>query len=112
MKVGEMPVPPPAERRARRRRRLFMSGVIVYANGRHSFDCTIRSLSETGARVTVPTDAHLPVRLYLIHLRTRTAYNSDVVWFSGREAGLALRRMLPFGQMKEPELFYLTKYYS
>jgi hypothetical protein len=83
--------------------------MIVHSNGRHSFGCVIRDLSLTGARVTTPPGAQLPSRLYVIHLRNQNAYDSDVVWFNGREAGLAFRRMLPLGKLNQPELAYLKK---
>lgn len=59
--------------------------------------------------MTIPIGAQLPNRLYVIHLLDQTAYDSDVVWFKEREAGLAFRRALAFGQLKQPELAYLKK---
>ena len=43
--------PPPAERRPKARQRVLLTGIVAYANGAHSFHCTIRNLSETGARL-------------------------------------------------------------
>ena len=41
--------PPPTERRPKRRKQVLLAGVITYADGAYSFDCTIRDLSETRA---------------------------------------------------------------
>jgi hypothetical protein len=105
----EKVVRPPGGRRPPRHRRISTNGLIVHSHGRHSFGCIIRDLSVTGARVTIPTDVQLPARLYVIHLRDQTAYDSDVVWFQQGEAGLAFRRKLLLGQLTAPELAYLKK---
>lgn len=86
-----------------------MGGVIVDAQSRDFFRCTIREQSETGARIEIPTNVAVPAKVYLVHLRDRMAYESDVIWYSGREAGLAIRRTLPIGELKGPEFAFLTK---
>ena len=35
--------PPPAERRPNRRKRALLAAIVTYADGEHSFDCTIRT---------------------------------------------------------------------
>ena len=98
-----------AERRTHRYRRTFMGGLIVHADGQDFFRCTIRDLSGKGARVSLPKEAQMSDRIYLIHLHERTAYESEVLWFDGREAALMFRRKLPLGQLHQPELAYLKK---
>src|ERR1700692_139593 len=52
--------PPPAERRPRSRKRVLLGGIITFADGAHSFDCTFRNLSESGARIVVAKNAQFP----------------------------------------------------
>ena len=44
-------VPPPIERRPKRRNRVLLGGIISFADGAHSFNCSIRDITDTGARV-------------------------------------------------------------
>lgn len=61
------------------------------------------------ARIEIPAHVVLPARVYLIHLRDRMAFEADIIWFTRRDAGLAIRRMLPIGELREPELAYLKR---
>jgi hypothetical protein len=44
--------------RKKPRRRVYLSGVITYGDGAHSFRCTVRNLTEMGAGLSF-TDAYL-----------------------------------------------------
>jgi hypothetical protein len=60
--------PPIAERRPKTRKRVLLTGIIAYGEGAHSFHCTIRTLSETGARLAVTGSMLLPADFYLINI--------------------------------------------
>ncbi|GHB17948.1 hypothetical protein GCM10007094_02050 [Pseudovibrio japonicus] len=62
-----------AERRRAYRRRTLKEGRIVFANHTMVFDCTIRDLSDYGARLKMETTIDVPDEfyLYLVHLRQR-----------------------------------------
>jgi hypothetical protein len=47
------------------RQRVLKGGKIVFAGGSFSVDCTIRNLSETGARLQIPTTGPIPDRFHL-----------------------------------------------
>ena len=61
------------------RSRTFLKGIVYYDNRRASIDCTIRDLSDTGARilfstlVTVPDniELHIPQKQITLAARTR-----------------------------------------
>src|SRR5690348_18038073 len=76
------------ELRKSRRKRTLMRGKLAYGAGAFSIDCVISDLSETGARVQVQEGATIPEEVYLIHLRTRIAYESKVAWRRDNFAGL------------------------
>jgi hypothetical protein len=55
------------ERRAAPRTRTFLKGVVYYDNRKISIDCTIRDLSDTGARLAFKTMVEVPddIELYI-----------------------------------------------
>lgn len=90
----EADLPPPAERRPARRGRVLLAGILVYDEGTHSFRCSIRDLSETGARISIPKGQLIPKHVCLINARTRTAHPAELVWASESAAGLRLLRTI------------------
>jgi hypothetical protein len=92
------------ERRPKSRKRVLLTGIIASAGGDHSFGCTIRDLSETGARIVLPKGARLPLDFYLINIRDRTAYESRLVRSHGVEAGITFKRTLPLSNLTHPAL--------
>jgi hypothetical protein len=80
--------PRPEDSRSARRNRVLMDGAVVYAQGARSLDCTIRDLSETGARVRLSGPEPVPEQIMLIQMRTGIAYEATVAWARGRDLGL------------------------
>src|SRR5438552_7338617 len=81
-------LPPTADRRPQRRRRTLLGGRVTFNDGAHVFDCTIRDLSDGGARITVPGQQPIAPHVFLINIRDRVAYEALVVWNRGGQAGL------------------------
>jgi hypothetical protein len=79
-----------SESRVAPRRRVLRSGRLAYGEGL-SADCPIRDESVTGARISV--GAHpLPREVVLVCLSTGVAYEAQVVWRRGQDAGLRFGR--------------------
>lgn len=78
-----------SEKRKTARRRTILAGKIVHGNGAFSTSCTIRDMTETGARVKIPSlHINLPNAVFLIDIRQGAAYESDVAWSRPPELGL------------------------
>jgi PilZ domain len=101
--------PPPAERRPRPRKRVLLGGIITFADGAHSFDCTFRNLSESGARIVVAKNAQFPSEFYLINIRDRVVYEARVTWNSGGEIGVNFKNVHPLSDITDPSLGYLKR---
>ena len=101
--------PPPAERRPKGRKRVLLTGIVAYGNGAHSFHCTIRNLSETGARLAVGNNALFPSDFYLINIRDRIAYEATVVWNKGSEIGVTFKQATPLAGITDPALAFLKQ---
>lgn len=76
-----------ANRRYRGRRRSILAGLLILDDNR-SCACRIVDISETGARVRLPTMMPLPDRMWLLNTSDRMAYEVALAWRTDAEAGL------------------------
>jgi|SRR5579859_6329656 len=83
-----------AERRPISRRRVLLPGLIVYANGAQTYDCTLRDLTPGGARIIMPHFVQLPRHFHLINIRDAVAYNTRLVWIRGHEMGVSFESVI------------------
>ena len=74
--------------RSVRRGRVLLPGVIVYGGGTFTCDCTIRDLTVTGARVSIPQSLQFPERFHLINVRHGLVYDARTIWNRDRDIGL------------------------
>ena len=102
-------MPPLAERRPKTRKRVLLTGIITYAEGAHSFDCTIRNLSETGARIGVGKNMPFPSDFHVINVRDRIAYDAKLVWNKGGEIGVTFKKVTPLAAITDPALGFLKR---
>ncbi len=109
MATGSLDIPRASERRPERRKRVLLTGIITYAGGNYSFECTIRDLTETGARVDVRKHTQCPSDFYLINIRDRVAYDAKAVWNDGNTIGLTFNKSYPLSGVVDPFLSYLNR---
>jgi hypothetical protein len=102
-------LPPMAERRPKMRKRVLLTGIIAYDEGAHSFHCTIRNLSESGARLAVTDNALFPSDFYLINVRDRVAYDAKLVWNKRSEIGVTFKATIPLASITDPALAFLKR---
>src|SRR5947207_1633326 len=82
------------DRRPISRRRVLLPGLIVFANGAQTCDCTVRDLTPGGARLIMPHHVQLPHRFHLINIRDAVAYNARLVWIRGQEIGVSFESVI------------------
>jgi hypothetical protein len=88
-RTGDRSGPAGEEVRQAERRRALLGGMIVSSDGRQSLGCTVRDISESGARILLPHTAMVPGRLFLLTSRQPTAWDARIVWRNATQAGLA-----------------------
>ena len=98
--------PPPAERRPKRRNCVLLGGLISFADGAHSFNCSIRDITDTGARIAIG-DQNVPFSFYLINIRDRLVHDAQVIWNSGVEIGVVFNKTIPIDEIVDPAQSYL-----
>ena len=83
----------PNEHRRAPRRRVLLAGKLAYGEGL-SCNCAIREESETGARIIVG-DELLPRQVVLVSVTRSIAYEAEIMWRRGKEAGLRFHQAHP-----------------
>ena len=96
-----------ADKRKSARKRSFLRGKIAYDNGAHSFDCTIRDLSNTGARIDLPAGQIVPKHFVLIDMRNANAYDGELKWRTGSQIGVSFFGAFALDGAVSPENLYL-----
>lgn len=80
--------PGQAERRTSPRTRVLKKGKLIHPNNVSVFDCTIRDISDTGARLTCEQTGLLPNELQLMFHAIREVRYVRVVWRRPGELGV------------------------
>jgi hypothetical protein len=68
------------ESRRTERVRCFLRAKIVFNNKRSTFDCTIRNISATGAKIEVSEAASIPARFELEIPQRGRVYQAQILW--------------------------------
>lgn len=76
------------EHRNALRIRSFLRGEIIHSNGNSKTECTIRDISETGARLQVPASVTLPECFDLVIPQKGMSERARIVWNHGGEIGV------------------------
>lgn len=77
-----------SEHRGSIRIRSFLRGEIVHSNGSSRTECTIRDLSETGARIDAPPSVTVP-EFFELHIPQKNlTYKARIARRHGQELGL------------------------
>jgi hypothetical protein len=78
-------------RRARPRNRTVLKGQVVFNNRASALDCTVRDLSDTGARVTF-ADVSIPPPEFELEIPSKgLRVHARLVWSRGATHGVAFR---------------------
>jgi hypothetical protein len=76
------------ERRRWPRRRVLKRGKILYYDRPSVIDCTIRDISEGGARLLCSQSGLLPKEFFLVFVVEKEMRNARIVWRTAEELGV------------------------
>ena len=79
------------EKRKAPRRRVLKEGKIVFADGLRVFDCTIRDISETGARLLIANTVGLPDSFQLYEKSSGRLYPATIAWRQANALGVEFK---------------------
>ena len=97
------------EHRTGQRKRALLPAVGCGPQGEHKFDCTIRDLSDTGARIAFSKDANFSQGLQIINIRDKLVYEARVVWCGASEAGVSFVKTRRLADLMTPLTSYLSR---
>jgi len=95
--------PKNAVQRSAQRRRTLLPAKVVDRDGKRTVDCEIRNLSDRGASIELAPDQIIPNQLFLIEMRSATAYEAEVRWRKSGRAGLSFLHTISLRE-SEPEI--------
>jgi len=98
-----------SENRISPRKRAFLVGKIIYGGETYTIDCTIRDISDTGARVKVPDPFSIPNNVIFLNPKTFSAYETSVKWRKGDEMELSFDQPIPLDDESNPRVKILRR---
>lgn len=98
----------PANRTAARARTL-VAGKIVYGDGAYSYDCVIRDISPSGARISGTTGMTIPREFFLIDQKRQVAFDGTSAWRNGAQAGVRFHTAIDLSTLTDPRLGFLRR---
>ena len=75
------------ERRASQRHRVLKQGMLAFSGGGGA-DCTVRNISESGARIEIASPVGLPASFTLVIAADRFMRPCRTVWSADRRIGV------------------------
>jgi len=97
------------ERRPHQRRRMLLGGIVVFGGGACAYDCSIRNLSESGAKLVCAKGVHPPPCFHLIMIRDRMVCEAKLAWSKGDAYGVTFKTRTPLSEITDPALGYLSQ---
>jgi len=79
---------PLEQRRAIPRSRTLLEGHIIYNNRLSRMECTVRDLSESGARLVFAQPVKVPVEFELQIPKRKLSRRAQVIWYDGQHHGV------------------------
>jgi PilZ domain len=89
------------------RKRTLLNGKLVYGDGAFTVDCTIRDISEGGAKITLSRHQSLPSDLFLIIVKYGIAYQAKAMWVNFPARGLRFLKEYPLNMPLPDKLKFL-----
>ncbi|MCA0399724.1 MAG: PilZ domain-containing protein [Proteobacteria bacterium] len=77
------------EQRQSNRTRSFLRGEIVHSNGASRTDCTVRDISDTGARLEIPVSVTLPEFFEILVPLKSITRRARIIWRHNNEIGIS-----------------------
>ena len=76
------------EKRKTQRRRVLKEGKIIFADGMRVIDCTIRDISDSGARLLIANTVGVPETFHLFEKSSGMVYPTRVAWRQANAIGV------------------------
>ncbi len=112
MTIDEFDPDKAKEQRRSPRLRALLGGKLAYGLGFFTLGCTVRDLSEDGARIKVPDGQAVPQNVYFLELRSGAVHEARVVWRRLPEVGLQFVKTCSLADLENPDLRTLRRLWT
>lgn len=92
------------QRRASPRSRTLLEGYIIYNNRLSRMECTVRDLSETGARIVFAQPVKVPAQFELQIPKRKLVRQAQVMWYDGQNHGVMFIEADASQPIREPSV--------
>ena len=82
--------PRPADRRHVKRQRVLKGALVVLGDHQRVFDCTIRNLTDAGAKISIETTLGIPDQFELFVQSSGRMAPARTIWRNDHEIGVEL----------------------
>jgi hypothetical protein len=86
------------------RRRVLLGATLVFGPDMLTVRCSVRDLSQVGAKIQVPDALALPSTVWLVNHTIPAAHECKIVWRRGNLIGLQFIRHLGLDPLKDERL--------
>jgi len=97
------------DKRSGPRRRVLLSDMLVFDGGARTVNCSVRDLSDSGAKIELGGVELLPRSLWLIEMRAGVARECRVTWARGRQLGLEFIAAHDLQSADTPDLQFMRR---
>ncbi|HEX3486259.1 MAG TPA: PilZ domain-containing protein [Micropepsaceae bacterium] len=107
-------VPPPRVVEGRRspRKRTLLGGKVIYGDDNRVRDCTIRDISQKGARIALAQGEIIPTSVFLLDRRNATVHEAKVTWIKAPNFGLRFVNSYSLDSELPPELQHIKRIWT
>lgn len=102
-------LPPIVDRRNCTRKRVLQGGLIVSRDGTQTWDCSIKDVTELGAKIRIPEGQVIPERCILVNLKEGMAYQVIVQWIHLPLAGLRCLETYRLQDLSDSKLMFVRR---
>ena len=88
------------------------TGKIVYRGSTAAFNCIIRDISKSGARISLSESNVHSNQFYLVDLDERIVHEAKVVWMAYSQRGLRFIQSYPIDQRMPPHLEFARRLWT
>jgi hypothetical protein len=102
-------LPPIVNRRQSNRQRVLLGGLIVTRDGTRTWDCSIKDLSETGAKIRLAEGQVIPEHCIFVNLKDGIAYQVAITWHRPPMVGLKFLETHHLQTLTDPKLQFARR---
>ncbi len=89
--------------------RTLVAGKVVYGDGAYSYDCVIRDISPSGARISGTVGMTIPREFFLIDQKRAVAFDATLAWRNGTQARVRFHKAIDLSTLADPRLDFLRR---